>query len=61
MHVSNEQITEPTADGIANFIEKRKLNGITKLVFIEIFFLLFSIITSFFFNEMGLFFFILIL
>lgn len=60
MHVSNEQITEPTADGIANFIEKRKLNGITKLVFIEIFFLLFSIIT-FFFSEMGLFFFILIL
>lgn len=49
MHVSNEQITEPTADGIANFIEKRKLNGITKLVFIEIFFLLFSIITFFFF------------
>lgn len=48
MHVSNEQITEPTADGIANFIEKRKLNGITKLVFIEIFFLLFSIITFFF-------------
>lgn len=59
MHVSNEQITEPTADGIANFIEKRKLNGITKLVFIEIFFLLFSIII--FFSEMGLFFFILIL
>lgn len=48
MHVSNEQITEPTADGIANFIEKRKLNGITKLVFIEIFFLLFSVITFFF-------------
>lgn len=51
MHVSNEQITEPTADGIANFIEKRKLNGITKLVFIEIFFLLFSIITSFFLTK----------
>lgn len=35
MYVSNEQITYLTADCIANFIDKRKLNTITKLVLIE--------------------------
>lgn len=41
MYVSNEQITYLTADCIANFIDKRKLDTITKLVlFLLLFFLL---------------------
>lgn len=35
MYVSNEQITYLTADCIANFIDKRKLNTLTKLVLTE--------------------------
>lgn len=35
MYVSNEQITYLTADYIANFIDKRKLNTLTKLVLTE--------------------------
>lgn len=35
MYVSNEQITYLTADCIANFIDKRKLDTITKLFFIS--------------------------
>lgn len=55
MYVSNEQITYLTADYIANFIDKRKLNTLAKLVLTENFtsFTIFLLV-KLFSGELGL-------
>lgn len=55
MYVSNEQITYLTADCIANFIDKRKLNTLTKIVLTENFtsFTIFLLV-KLFSGELGL-------